>query len=361
MKKFILLICILSVTQRLIGESTIFIIPFPGTSGDELFDYTKCERHLPFYLLRDAFSQLGYNLECPDLKEPIPEFEYILVFDVQDPDIMQKLPLDKPEKCILFVWEPPTIRPYNYYRSSHQPYHKIFTLVDLLVDNQKYFKFYFPQPRLEMTVESVPFENKKLCTFIARNHRSPSKFELYTERLSTINFFEKQGSQDFDFYGVGWLAHQYKNYKGPVKTKKEVLKNYKFYICYENTRDINGYITEKIFDCFMEGCVPIYWGSQNVTKYIPTECFIDRRRFSNNEELYQFLKSISKDEYEKYLAAIKRFLQSDAAFLFSSEFFIDTVIRVVKPSYDMDLVFTQKQQEKLHRARKLNDHLKELC
>ena len=141
---------------------------------------------------------------------------------------------------------------------------------------------------------------------------------------------------------------------GPVKTKREVLKNYKFYICYENTRDINGYITEKIFDCFVTGCVPVYWGSQNVTQYIPPECFIDRRRFSTNEELYQFLKSINETEYNQYLEAIKHFLQSDAAFLFSWEFFIDTVIRTVESDYDMDLVFTQEQQERLHRARKLD-------
>ena len=52
-------------------------------------------------------------------------------------------------------------------------------------------------------------------------------------------------------------------------------KNISFAICYENARDIPGYITEKIFDCFFAGCVPIYWGgAPNVTDHIPANTFI---------------------------------------------------------------------------------------
>ena len=47
-------------------------------------------------------------------------------------------------------------------------------------------------------------------------------------------------------------------------------------------------VSEKIFDCFAAGNVPIYWGASNVTDYIPEDCFIDMRSFSSFEELYQF-------------------------------------------------------------------------
>ena len=40
-------------------------------------------------------------------------------------------------------------------------------------------------------------------------------------------------------------------------------------------RNVNGYVTEKIFDAFKAGCVPVYWGAENITKYVPAECFID--------------------------------------------------------------------------------------
>lgn len=42
-------------------------------------------------------------------------------------------------------------------------------------------------------------------------------------------------------------------------------------------RGEKGYITEKIFDCFFPGVIPIYWGAENVTDYIPQDTFIDRR------------------------------------------------------------------------------------
>jgi len=36
----------------------------------------------------------------------------------------------------------------------------------------------------------------------------------------------------------------YTSYKGPFKSKIETLKPYKFSICFENAKDIPGYITE---------------------------------------------------------------------------------------------------------------------
>ena len=78
-------------------------------------------------------------------------------------------------------------------------------------------------------------------------------------------------------------------YKGKAQNKIETIKHYKFCICYENTQNIKGYITEKIFDCFAAGVVPIYWGASNIEAYIPKTCFIDQREFQEFEEVYQFI------------------------------------------------------------------------
>jgi hypothetical protein len=72
-------------------------------------------------------------------------------------------------------------------------------------------------------------------------------------------------------------------------------------------------VTEKIFDCFAAGTIPIYWGASNVEDYIPKDCFIDRRNFAGMEELYAFLKVMDKETYEGYLTRIRTFLNSDAA------------------------------------------------
>lgn len=42
-------------------------------------------------------------------------------------------------------------------------------------------------------------------------------------------------------------------------SKNRWLKNYKFNICFENGSS-PGYITEKLFQAYAGGCIPIYWG-----------------------------------------------------------------------------------------------------
>ena len=47
----------------------------------------------------------------------------------------------------------------------------------------------------------------------------------------------------------------------PVRHKSETMKNYKYALCFENSYH-PGYITEKIFDAFSAGTIPLYWGSE---------------------------------------------------------------------------------------------------
>ena len=90
-----------------------------------------------------------------------------------------------------------------------------------------------------------------------------------------------------------------------------------------------GYVTEKIFNCFAAGCVPIYWGAPNVTDYIPKNCFIDRRDFGSNAEVYDFIKSMSQGVYETYLKNIQIFLDSDQARLFARDHYVPAHISMI--------------------------------
>ena len=67
---------------------------------------------------------------------------------------------------------------------------------------------------------------------------------------------------------------------------------------------------EKIFDAFVSGNVPVYWGAPDICDYIPKECFIDRREFQNHEKLYKFLKDMPEDQYLNYQESIKDFLEN---------------------------------------------------
>lgn len=288
---------------------------FPG-----FFDY-KENSEVVFYgeNLSKRCQEKGFELKVTRTLENLKDIHKIVIFDIAGFKV-KKLSQYPKDKLVLFLFEPPTTVPKNYKKKYHKYFSKIFTFNDALVDGKKYFKFYYPELRLPLKGQK-PFLEKKLVTLIARNKTSNYPSELYTKRQDTIRSFEKIIPKEFDFYGEGWPQSDYASYKGPLKSK-DILENYKFLLCYENTQKIDGYITEKIFDAFFYGCVPIYLGSGNIEKYIPKNCFIDKRLFSNDRELIEFLKKIDEKEYGIYLKAINAFLKSSSSFYFTPKYFL---------------------------------------
>ncbi len=308
-----------------------------AAKGQELFPLNEKTPSL-MGLLRKKLIEQNSEIRCWELekyrplllrKEPIqPNARWI--FCNLGPHLLEcdfsKVPK---EKLILIMLEPPTVQEGLYALKLHEYFGQVFTWDDDLVDNEKYFKIHYPalRPRIEPI---VPFEKKKFCTLICRRITSKHPKELYSERKKVIKFFEKKPAGEFDFYGFDWKPKKYKNYKGSLENKLEKLKEYKFSICYENMRDVKGYISEKIFDCFVAGVVPVYWGASNVADYVPEGCFIDRRRFANNGEMYQFLKAITKEEYQRYLDNAAAFLNSPQAKIFTNEYFVDHFLADIK-------------------------------
>ena len=75
-------------------------------------------------------------------------------------------------------------------------------------------------------------------------------------------------------------------------------------------KNIDGYITEKIFDCFKANCVPIYYGASNITSYIPSNTFIDFRQFKDFDVMYRYLINMNKKTYDEYLINIEKFIKN---------------------------------------------------
>lgn len=312
----------------------LYLIPPAGYYGDKIFDmgdafYNKDDQNRPFFNLREHVRKYGFDLVGTSVDSSLPNAAGLIVCDLPSLEKLATLPVPL-EKRILLILEPPTVAPHYYDATYHQHFGKILTMIDDSVDNKKYFKLHYPQAHLNMIDRPLSFNDKKLCTLIAGNKYSAHPCELYTERKKIIRFFEEHALQDFDFYGFWWPQDQYPSYRGSALRKLDILNWYKFCICYENMRDVNGYITEKIFDAFKAGCVPVYWGAQNITDYIPSDCFIDRRSFSSDQELYEHLKSIDQETYERFLLSIKRFLVSEKAYCFSDNYFIASICRLLE-------------------------------
>jgi len=303
-------------------------------SQDPVSNRDGCLNHL--ILFKQQAQQRGYEVHTADLLSP-QEADYTFYFE---------MPANKPVgrcKNFLFLWEPEVVCPENWDFRRHVEFDRVFTWRDDLIGLSRYVKInpVVPFP----TTLDWQAEKTGILTQISGNKIVFHKNELYSERVRSIRWWEKHHPNDFRFYGVGWgtptfgprlwllnrfkvlrmLLPSFKNWGGRVAHKIDVLKNYKFSLCYENSAMIPGYITEKIFDCFFAGTVPIYWGPENVAAHIPSSCFINRNKFSSDAELYKHLNGISERGYEEIRQRIREYLDGEKVREFSADFFCDTV------------------------------------
>lgn len=316
--------------------------------NNKLFDLNISELLYPAYKLRQVLLGLGYDLSTYD-RNSIEESAHVIYEDIN----LNKLPDERDkDKSFLSINECNLIHPDNWNRDYSSYFNKIFLWKTEIVDNKKYFYKAVIPNRIQINEKIEPFERKKLITLVNSNKMVYAKNELYSERQRIINWYEKNDPDNFDFYGYGWediryftgffgnvintklkflsrrLIKDYACYKGTVGSKRDVLSKYKFVVCYENGI-INDYITEKIFDCFCAGSVPIYYGASNIHEFIPEDTFVDYRNFSNYSELDKYLKSMTKNEYIGYLDRISEFLKSEKVVPFSTNFFIEQFVKAI--------------------------------
>jgi hypothetical protein len=78
--------------------------------------------------------------------------------------------------------------------------------------------------------------------------------------------------------------------------KVELLKNYTFNIAFENVIQ-SGYVTEKLFEALLAGCIPIYWGSHEADLDFNPKRFIRYNESLN--DIYVKIKKIAKSKQAK--------------------------------------------------------------
>jgi len=332
------------------------------TSESEIGD----ELSYPNFYLGKYLTNFGYEVETIDVGN-INTYDIVIFFDLPkiDDKLFSYLKSINHKSLYLFIVESPLIRKENWDPLNHIVFKKIFTWNDQLIDSEKYFKFFLPN-KLKSSFRIN--NHRKFCTIIAGNKIiAKTSNELYSARINTIRWFERYHPLEFDLYGFGWdngeprsllkyiiqinnftckiynnllqysffnkilrfLNKSFPSYKGQINSKNVILQNYKFSICFENANKIPGYISEKIFDCFFAGTIPIYLGASNIHDFIPLNTFIDRRKYNSNEELYDFLKGMSENEYNSYLDAISIFLKSDSIKQFGAEIYASTILNEI--------------------------------
>ena len=300
----------------------------------------------PLHELARIGKKQGHRISTIDCEGADP-FDAIAFFDYPGKNniYLEELIARDFKNLYLFLFENPIIKPDNYDPRNYLPFKKVFTYKDDIVDNKKIFKTFVPE---KIPESSIPVNSNRpnFCCMIAGNKMNLRSGQLYSERVRAIRWFEKNHIDDFDLYGVGWddpyipaFLRRYvwpslfklyypspQSYQGECPSKNKVLKQYTFSICYENLKDCPGYITEKIFDSFFAGCIPVYLGANNITDYIPEDTFIDKRKYPTYEKLYEYMKSLTQRDCLEYSVAIQKFLRSERVKPFRTETFVNQIL-----------------------------------
>lgn len=349
---------------------------------DRLFDPATASRagdniQAPFIAIRDALTRDGIQVHTADLMPPVPDGNRNIYTSLGRIPNLRALEA-RPDVVLsaFFAFECPIVEPklYAALPKLQGRVSRIFTFCD--ADQLTSFtgtpiqsrRFVWPQPFDDIDDKAWSRTSRKFLTMINAN-KLPRLYdrELYTERLRAVAFFHRFG--EIDLYGKGWdrapkrlgrtwvpttgrrLGERLWEVrqrlrpdpiytavaaasKGPIDSKAETLGGYRFAICFENMI-LQGWITEKIFDCFRAGCVPVYLGAPEVADHIPADAFIDMRKFSGYDDLRRFLHSLREPEVERYRRSARDFIESSAYDRFRPHVFAELFRQIVRKDAEL--------------------------
>ncbi|WP_033370107.1 glycosyltransferase family 10 domain-containing protein [Hymenobacter norwichensis] len=302
-----------------------------------------------FAELRRQLATQNIDLATQDINAPE---ESVLIIGLDVVDFFQTYRRSPNQRLYLMLNEPATYYPEVWKKENHEVFDLIFTYDYTLANGEKYIHHYFaidldelPAARL---VSEEEFNSRELCVLMAGMFQTTKPVigsnSLLYSRYQTVKWFARNHPEDFALYSRGIEPRLLQSFRGlgllqrvlpkpilkqvtdtvvmrrknvfdlvsrgpvPPNAKIDTFRNYRFAICYENSA-FAGYISEKIFDCFAAGCIPIYLGEPEIDRFIPKGCYIDRREFSTDAEMYRFIKSMSYQQYRQYIDAVLKFSQ----------------------------------------------------
>ena len=126
-------------------------------------------------------------------------------------------------------------------------------------------------------------KRKKFCVAVITNIKYGDFFRFqFMDELSKYKQIDYGGS--------------YKNnIGGKTKNKIELLKSYKFSIAMENSNG-DGYNSEKIFQSFISGTIPIYYGDDTVAELLNNRSYIHVRDEKDFDEKIELIKKIDNND-----------------------------------------------------------------
>lgn len=123
---------------------------------------------------------------------------------------------------------------------------------------------------------------KEFCCIVF-NGRSPNRWEII-EKLKS-------------YKGVHCYGKPFGNWFYGEDNKLQVISNYKFNICFENSI-YPGYYTEKLIHAKTAGCVPLYWADHNCKKDFNYASFINLYDFDDLDSFVDKIIYLDQNDSE---------------------------------------------------------------
>lgn len=283
-----------------------------------------------FFNMDKTLKKKGIEIQTIDMYKDLDSVNLIISCDVPYPWDVKTLKkiFTHRKKTLLMCFESVLVNPFSSMSINKNMFRKVYTWDREKVDGVAYFPFFVPQVSYNIPKRVPDISDRKDLCMINSNKSVPLPFSLlarktknlYELRLGLLDVLESTKYRGkFDLYGRGWNTKlksmgngtnkHYERYKGVVANKLKTLSNYKFSVCYENSEK-KGYVTEKIFDCFKVKTVPVYLGAPDVSTYIDSDSFVDRRRFDNDEQMLEFIMTMDLKRYKKYYLSGEQFLKT---------------------------------------------------
>ena len=135
-------------------------------------------------------------------------------------------------------------------------------------------------------------EKSKLVSVVTSNKAFT---QGHQDRIDFVEKLKAYYGDRLDVFGRGYCGFD---------DKWSVLAPYKYHIAIENSES-KYYWTEKLSDCYLAGCYPIYYGCTNVNDYFSEKsyCKIDIHDFEGAVKIIDRL--IAEDAYSKSVDALR--------------------------------------------------------
>lgn len=121
----------------------------------------------------------------------------------------------------------------------------------------------------------------KFCSFVASNPRGPER-NTFFRKLHRRTRVDSAG-RHFNTTGQRLLD------------KQAFLLGYRMNLAFENSRS-PGYITEKLVEPLLAGCIPIYWGAPDVASDFNPRCMINVDDFPDFDAAIDHILAVDADE-----------------------------------------------------------------